>query len=113
VVIEELRTEALDELGDVELLELCNVVVAKLELSDLVSTKVEEDEMLEEDDNVDCGAQPAATWTRLVSSVMVAPRANNPPIILADVSTVIETSARTFPIKVLPVPRVALVPTFQ
>jgi hypothetical protein len=46
-------------------------------------------------------------------SVIDAPRANTPPSSPASAFRVTETAARMFPTKSEPIPRVALVPTFQ
>ena len=48
-----------------------------------------------------------------VSSVTAAVRAYNPPLTEMPVVTVIEVCARMFPAKVVPVPRVAELPTCQ
>jgi hypothetical protein len=85
-----------------------------------------EDELLElgdvdevAPDDVEDGAdedtegQVASGWIKLELSVIDAPRANTPPSIEDSASIVIETAARMFPIKSVPIPTVALVPTFQ
>jgi hypothetical protein len=49
----------------------------------------------------------------LESSVIDAPRANTPPLIVEPPFIVTDTAARMFPIKPVPIPIVALLPTFQ
>ena len=53
-------------------------------------------------------------WVMMLSSNVTAPvRAYNPPLTEQPVVTVIEASAIIFPAKVVPVPRVAELPTCQ
>jgi hypothetical protein len=62
---------------------------------------------------VDDAIGQISVLTTLVSSVTDPLKANTPPFESAAVSTVTETAARMAPVKLLPVPRVAEVPTCQ
>jgi hypothetical protein len=57
--------------------------------------------------------QISASRMVLESSVTDAPRANTPPLIVEPPFIVTEATARMFPIKPVPIPIVALLPTFQ
>lgn len=57
--------------------------------------------------------QLASGWMKLELSVIDAPRAKIPPSIEDSPFIVTETAARMFPMKSVPIPIVALVPTFQ
>jgi hypothetical protein len=81
-------------------------VVAEEEDEDDVEL-IEDDEEVVVTDGHDCGS------IITLSIVIEASRANRPPMTWESVSALIETAARTFPRKVLPVPRVADDPTFQ
>jgi hypothetical protein len=86
-----------------------NVSVA---LGEAGGEEVEEDS---NDENEDDTAQPTGLSAKMVLllSVRDPPSANKPPSLEACPFAVIETWARMVPAKLVPVPRVALVPTFQ
>jgi hypothetical protein len=80
--------------------------------ADDVEEEVELGRLELDDGGLTTGGQ-VSDWMKLELSIIDAPRANRPPILVASASAVIETAARTLPIKSEPNPRVALVPTFQ
>jgi hypothetical protein len=113
-----MEKEELVELDDVELDNevLIEVEVDVLELDDdaAAADDIEDDVELVELELGDAGgAAQSCAWMKAELSVIDAPRANRPPMLVDSAFAVIETAARTLPTKLEPIPRVALVPTFQ
>jgi hypothetical protein len=106
----ELELEVLDDevLVDVE------VDVLELDDDEAAAADIEDDvEVIELELDDAGGAGQSCAWMKAELSVIDAPRANRPPMLVDSAFAVIETAARTLPTKVEPNPRVALVPTCQ
>ena len=113
-----MEKEELVELDDVELDNevLIEVEVDVLELDDdaAAADDMKDDVELVELELGDAGgAAQSCAWMKAELSVIDAPRANRPPMLVDSAFAVIETAARTLPTNSEPIPRVALVPTFQ
>jgi hypothetical protein len=106
----ELELEVLDD----EVLVEVEVDVIELDDDEAAADDIEDDvELIELELDDAGGAGQSCAWMKAELSVIDAPRANRPPMLVDSAFAVIETAARTLPTKVEPNPRVALVPTCQ
>jgi hypothetical protein len=113
-VDEEAKDELLEEVFGELLVELeASVVETILEIDDVDEAAKNELLELEDDDNDVVEGQIPCARIKLEFSMIDAPRANTPPWIEDSPFIVIETAARMFPANSVPIPIVALDPTFQ
>jgi hypothetical protein len=114
--VDEAAAELEDGAAELNVLELCAAeeLLGLEDVDEAAADDIEDDvELVELELDDTEGAGQSCAWMKAELSVIDAPRANRPPMLVASAFAVIETAARTLPTKSEPIPRVALVPTFQ